>query len=112
MGGRLTTNYPGRDTMTHPRPLGERELRLIELFANCRLEMTPRQFSSKWGVTYTTMAQLCHCDITTVTRWFGRGRHYQAPKHYHKWYLALADLFLEFYEDIPQTFLNRLCGEQ
>jgi hypothetical protein len=95
--------------MSNPRPLGERELRLIELFCNCRLEMTPRQFYEKWGVTYAQIAQLCRCDITTVNRWFQRGHHYQPPRHYHKWYLALADVFLECYEDIPETLLNRLC---
>jgi hypothetical protein len=95
--------------MSNPRPLGKRELRLIELFANCRLEMTPRQFYSKWGVTYAQMAQLCRCDAVTVSRWFRRGGNYQAPKHYHKCYLALADIVLESYEDIPEKLLNRLC---
>jgi hypothetical protein len=95
--------------MSNPRALGKRELRLIELFANCRLEMTPRQFYSKWGVTYDQMAQLCRCDAVTVSRWFRRGGNYQAPKHYHKCYLALADIVLESYEDIPEKLLNRLC---
>jgi hypothetical protein len=95
--------------MRNPRPIGERELRLIELFANCRLEMTPRQFYEKWGVTYATMAHICRCDISTVNRWFRRGRNYQPPKHYHKSYLALADIVLECYEDIPESLLVRLC---
>ncbi|MBW4547431.1 MAG: helix-turn-helix domain-containing protein [Symplocastrum torsivum CPER-KK1] len=95
--------------MRNPHPLGERELRLIELFANHQPEMTPRQFYSKWAVTYAQMAQLCRCDIVTVNRWFRRGRNYQPPRHYHKCYLALADIFLESYEDIPDTLLLRLC---
>jgi hypothetical protein len=95
--------------MNKPRPIGERELKLIELFSNCCLEMSPMQFYSKWGVTHATMAQLCRCDAVTVSRWFQRGRNFQAPKHYHKWYLALADLVLESYEDIPEKLLNRLC---
>jgi hypothetical protein len=95
--------------MRNPRPIGERELRLIVRFANCRLEMTPRQFYEKWDVTYEQMSQLCRCDITTVNQWFRRGRHYQPPRHYHKWYLALADILLECYEDIPETLLHRLC---
>ncbi|HEY9834260.1 MAG TPA: hypothetical protein V6D26_27155 [Stenomitos sp.] len=53
--------------MRSPRPIGERELRLIELFANCRPEMTPQQFYAKWAVTYATMAQLCRwCDSFLV----------------------------------------------
>lgn len=95
--------------MRNPRRLGQRELRLIELFANCRAEMTPGEFYSKWGVTYAQIAQLCRCDIATVSRWFGRGRNFHPPRHYHKWYLTLADVFLESYEDIPETLLNRLC---
>ncbi|MBD2124913.1 helix-turn-helix domain-containing protein [Microcoleus sp. ZQ-A2] len=95
--------------MSNPRPLGERELRLIEQFTNCQLKMTPRQFYSKWDVTYATMAQLCRCDVMTVSRWFRQGCNYRPPKPYHKWYLALADLVLESYEDIPEKLLNRLC---
>jgi hypothetical protein len=98
--------------MNNSHPIGERELRLIELFANCRVEMTPRQFYSKWAVTYAQMAKLCRCDAVTVSRWFGRGRNYQPPNHYHQWYLALADIFLESYEEIPEEFLNRLCPDR
>jgi hypothetical protein len=96
--------------MRSPRPIGERELRLIELFANCRPEMTPQQFYAKWAVTYATMAQLCRCDINTVNRWFRRGHNYRPPRDYHKWYLALADILLESYEDIPETLILRLCS--
>lgn len=95
--------------MSKPRPLGERELRLIEQFTNCQLKMTPRQFYSKWDVSYEIIAQLCKCDAVTVSRWFRRGRNYRPPQPYHKWYLALADLVLESYEDIPEKLLNRLC---
>ena len=95
--------------MRNPRPLGQRELRLIELFTNCRMEMTPWEFYSKWGVTYAQMAQLCRCDIVTVNRWFRQGHNFRPPRHYHKGYRALANIFLESYEDIPETLLNRLC---
>jgi hypothetical protein len=98
--------------MKNPRPLGERELRLIEQFSNCRLGMSPRQFHSKWDVSYAIMAQLCKCDAVTVSRWFRQGRNYQAPKPYHKWYLALADIVLESYEDIPEKLLNHLCARR
>ena len=95
--------------MTKPRPIGPRELRLIEQFANCQVEMTPKEFYGKWAVTYAQMAQLCHCDIATVSRWFTRGRNERASRPYHRWYLGLADIMLESYEDIPTTLLNRLC---
>jgi hypothetical protein len=53
--------------MRNPRPIGDRELRLIELFCNCQLEMTPRQFYEKWDVTYEQIAQLCRwCDSFLV----------------------------------------------
>jgi len=95
--------------MRNPRPLSQRELRLIELFTNCRVEMTPWEFYSKWGVTYAQMTQLCRCDIVTVSRWFRQGRNFHPPRHYHRGYLALADIFLESYEDIPETLLSQLC---
>jgi hypothetical protein len=97
--------------MNSPRPIGSREKRLLELFVNCRLEMTPQQFYSKWAVSYAQMAQLCRCDTVTVSRWFRRGCNYRPPRHYHKWYLALADIFLESYEDIPNSLILRLCLE-
>ncbi|MBD1890507.1 hypothetical protein [Coleofasciculus sp. FACHB-SPT9] len=37
--------------MTSPRPLGQRELELIQLYANCQLGMSPRAFEAKWNVT-------------------------------------------------------------
>jgi hypothetical protein len=37
--------------MTSPRPLGQQELELIRLYANCQLGMSPRAFEAKWNVT-------------------------------------------------------------
>jgi hypothetical protein len=31
--------------MSNPRPLGERERTLIELYANCQLELAPEAFT-------------------------------------------------------------------
>jgi hypothetical protein len=53
--------------MRNPRPLGQRELRLIELFTNCRVEMTPWDFYSKWGVTYALEFRLRHSDSAALS---------------------------------------------
>jgi hypothetical protein len=35
----------------NPRPLGEREQNLLQLYSHCQLGMTPQRFYSKWQVS-------------------------------------------------------------
>ena len=96
--------------MTSPRPLGQRELELIQIYANCHLRMSPRTFESKWNVTRSQMAAICQCSTATVQRWFERGANFSPPTRYHLRYLALADLFIEHFEEIPDTLKADLCS--
>lgn len=98
------SNFPPR-----PRPLNERELRLIDLYANCQLGISPRQFNAKWDVSYEQMAEICDRSISTVSRWFSRGRNHQPPERADKRHLALMDFLLENYEEIPPQLANQLC---
>ena len=95
--------------MISPRPLGERELELIHLYANCQLRMSPRAFEAKWAVTRKQMAAICQCSLATVQRWFERGANFSPPTPYHLRYLALADLFIEHFEEIPDQLKALLC---
>jgi hypothetical protein len=95
--------------MTSPRPLGQRELELIRLYANCHLGMSPRTFEAKWNVTRSQMAAICQCSLATVQRWFERGANFSPPTRYHLRYLALADLFIEHFEEIPDRLKALLC---
>ena len=98
--------------MKKPSPLGERELALIELYADCQLGMTPQKFRSKWDVNYEQLGDICYRSVSTVRRWFGRGQNYQAPEAFDLRNLALMDLLLEHYEEIPSELLNLLCPSQ
>lgn len=92
-----------------PRPLGEREIQLINLYVNCQLGMTPQQFNAKWDVNYEQMAEICDRSISTVSRWFSQGRNYQAPSSADRRHLALMDLLLEHSGDIPWFLMDLLC---
>lgn len=94
---------------SQPRRLSEQQLQLIKLYANCQLGITPRQFNAKWDVTYEQMAEICDRSISTVNRWFNRGKNYQPPERADKRHLALMDFLLEYYEEIPSNLLNQLC---
>lgn len=94
--------------MTSPHPLGERELALINLYANCQLALSPQNFYAKWAVSYEQIGQICSRSPATVRRWFGKGRNYRAPTENDLRHLALMDFLLEHYEKIPTELLNLL----
>jgi hypothetical protein len=96
--------------MTRPRPLSDRELALINLYANCQLGLTPRRFYAKWEVSHEAIASICSRSPSTVRRWFGKGKHYRAPSPDDLRHLALIDFLLEHYDEIPPDLFNRLCG--
>ena len=97
--------------MTTGRSFGEREQQLLESFARCRpLALTPQQLLEKWpGITRNQIAELCQTDVARVNRWLSRGRSYEAPRPYYCQTLALFDIFLEFYEQLPEALKSRYC---
>ncbi len=95
--------------MTNPRPIGERELTLIDLYANCKLELEPRSFYAKWDVNYQQIGKICSRAPSTVQRWFGRGRKYRSPTKCDLRHLALMDFLLEHFEEIPTELFHLLC---
>ncbi len=95
--------------MTNPRRIGERELSLIELYANCQLELSPQSFYDKWNVTYQQIGRICSRSPATVQRWFSQGRNHRAPTPCDMRHLALMDFLLEHFEEIPTELFNLLC---
>lgn len=95
-----------------PRPLTAREQTLIDFYAHCQLGMTPQQFYAKWQVNYEVIAIICSRSLSTVQRWFGRGKNYRRPRATDLRHLALMDFLLEHYQDIPEQLLNVLCSGQ
>lgn len=94
---------------TPPRTLTQREQDLIELYSNCQLGMTPRQFYHKWDVNYEQIASICSRSTATVQRWFSSGHNYRRPQPIDLRHLALMDFLLEHFEEIPQVIRNLLC---
>ncbi|MBN3878477.1 MULTISPECIES: helix-turn-helix domain-containing protein [unclassified Nostoc] len=95
--------------MTNPRPLQEREQNLIDFYSHCQLGMTPNQFYTKWDVNHEAIARICSRSLSTVRRWFSKGRNYRSPMPSDLRHLALMDLLLEGFEEIPEGLLNKLC---
>lgn len=93
----------------NPRPLTQREKNLIDLYSNCQLAMTPRQFYNKWDVNYETIAYICSRSTSTVRSWFGRGQSYRSPQPVDLRHLALMDFLLEHFEEIPEVLRTVLC---
>ncbi|NEO30983.1 MAG: helix-turn-helix domain-containing protein [Symploca sp. SIO3C6] len=101
---------PGRRHPRQPKAITQREQKLIDLYSNCKLGMTPQQFYTKWEVTHETIAYICSRSISTVRFWFARGRSYRRPMATDLRHLALMDFLLEHFEKIPEPLLNLLCS--
>jgi hypothetical protein len=98
--------------MSKPRPLTQRDLEVIKRYSYCQFGMTPRQFQTKWEVNYEIIAVICNRSISTVRRWFIKGRYYRRPSPTDLRHLAIADFLLEHFEEIPKALRNILCPPQ
>ncbi|BAY21178.1 hypothetical protein NIES2100_09270 [Calothrix sp. NIES-2100] len=96
--------------MTNPRPLQIREQNLIDLYSHCQLGMTPKNFYAKWDVNHEAIARICSRSVSTVRRWFSKGRNYRHPMSSDLRHLALMDFLLEHFEEIPEELLKILCS--
>ena len=95
--------------MSQPRPLSLREQALIERYSYCQLGMTPQRFYAKWLVNHEALAKICHRSLSTVRRWFMKGQTYRRPTANDLRHLALMDLLLEHFEQIPAELVNVVC---
>ena len=86
-----------------------RERKLINLYSYCQLGMTLQQFYCKWDVNYEVISLICDRSISTVRRWFQRGRNYRSPGLVDLRHLALMDFLLEHFEEIPEEMRTLLC---
>ena len=93
--------------MTTRRPLGIREIALLDLYSNCQLSMDVFEFYQKWNVTQRQIAHICGCSLSTVERWFGSQRRTPEPIYARR--LAEMDLIWEFWSELPAEIRARLC---
>ncbi len=92
-----------------PRPLTAHEQRLINRYSYCQLGMTPQAFYAKWQVSQEEMAAICDRSVSTVSRWFHKGRSYRRPSPVDLRHLALMDFLLDHFDQIPADLRNALC---
>jgi hypothetical protein len=93
----------------NPRPLGEREQNLLQLYTYCQLGMELQDFYSKWEVSQEDIASICSRSTSTVRNWFRSGQNNRSPLPIDLYHLALMDFLLEHWEDIPEELRNQLC---
>ena len=93
--------------MTTRRPLGIREIALLDLYSNCQLSMDVFEFYQKWNVTQRQIAHICGCSLSTVERWFGSQRRTPEPIYARR--LAEMDLIWELWSELPAEIRARLC---
>ena len=84
------------------RKITEREKRLILFYKNWQFGMTPKQFYTKWGVSYEDIALICERSESTVRNWFNKNSDRRYPTHNDLLHLALMDFLLEHFEEIPE----------
>ncbi len=72
--------------------------------------MTPQQFCAKWQVNHEAIAFICARSMSTVRRWFTRGKNYRRPMPADLRHLAVMDFLLDHYEEIPENLLSVLCS--
>jgi hypothetical protein len=71
--------------------------------------MTPQTFYAKWQVSQEEMATICSRSVSTVRRWFHKGRSYRRPTIVDLRHLALMDFLLDHFEQIPENLREALC---
>ena len=90
------------------RKITEREKHLISLYKNWQFAMTPKQFYTKWGVTYKDIALICDRSDSTVRNWFRKNGDQYYPTENDLLHLALMDFLLEHFEELPEQVLQWL----
>lgn len=95
-----------------PRPISPREKILIERYSYCQLGMTPQSFYAKWQVSQEEMAAICSRSVSTVRRWFRKGRSYRRPTEVDLRHLAMMDFLLDHFNQIPIDLRRTLCSTE
>lgn len=92
-----------------PQELGQRELKLLQLYRDCQFGMTPQAFYARWNVTHAQIAQICEVSEASVDRWFSQGRHRRSAEARHRRRLAETNFLWEQYDRIPLRLWLQVC---
>lgn len=92
-----------------PQPLSSVQQTRLSAFIQAQPPIDCQRFSAKWDLPRSQIAQICRVDTRTCNTWFSGGRSRQTPQPHHEWYLTLADLVLEQFENLPASVQTQLC---
>ena len=92
-----------------PQALGQRELKLLQLYSDCQFGMTPQAFYARWDVTHVQIAQICGVSEASVDRWFSQGKHRRAAEPRYRRKLAEMNFLWEQYDRIPVRLWLQVC---
>lgn len=101
----MTAFYTGRGRLSTVE-----EQWLVDRYIYYQLGMTPQAFYAKWQVSQEEMAAICDRSVSTVRRWFHKGRSYRRPSPIDLRHLALMDFLLDHFDQIPVELRNTLCA--
>lgn len=91
-----------------PRPLTQRQLGLLQRFAQSSLQMTPHEFLLKWDVNQRQLALITGRSLSAVKKWFQQGGNFRSAGKYSCLRLGLADWLLQTSPQISESDLSRL----
>lgn len=92
-----------------PRPLTSQQLKRLRAYIYAEPILDHQAFIAKWDLNRQLIAQVCCIDVRTVNTWFSQGRTHQQPQTYHLWYLEMANIIFEQYEELPEGLKTLLC---
>lgn len=92
-----------------PQALGQRELKLLQLYSDCQFGMTPQAFYARWDVTHAQIAQICGVSEASVDRWFSQGKHRRTAEPRYRRKLAEMNFLWEQYDRIPLRLWLQVC---
>jgi hypothetical protein len=95
--------------MSNAQPLSAIQRRRLVAFIYASPAITLPQLLAKWQISQELVAELCHCNVRTVRRWLSQGRYHEFPTSSHKWDLALADVILSSFDELPVALKDLLC---
>lgn len=87
--------------------LGKIPRHKVDLFLRLNLQISLLDFMAKWNIdNYSQIGEILEVEPAQISRWLSSNCKHNISQHYLI-KLAIADLFFEFYENIPLDLLAK-----
>ncbi|AFZ15672.1 hypothetical protein Cri9333_4911 (plasmid) [Crinalium epipsammum PCC 9333] len=97
--------------MHRPSSMTEQQRQQIYSFIYSKIRIKFQEFLSRWDVTHDFIADLYHCDVTTVRSWINKNFGDSASQRSHQFKLFIADLILSDFEGLPDNLKILFCPD-